>query len=119
MRYFPAHDAVERNRRRKKAPRKARSALSRRKKVHLMMGNGSHGSSWITDPPKEEVLFGMDISLLDLFMLRTLVIKRIQELKILLEKRETNQPANEMLDIYEPLFQKIDGEIEKRSVSSR
>lgn len=56
-----------------------------------------------------------DLSFLELFMLRSLVVARIQELTILLKKRETNLQANEMLDIYQPMFDKLDAEIIKRS----
>jgi hypothetical protein len=67
------------------------------------------------------VTFGMDISLLELFMLRVSVEQRIASLeKSKKETREKSdcayQPFTEMLEIYNPLYKKIDTEIEKRSI---
>lgn len=66
--------------------------------------------------------FGMDISLLELFMLRVSVgerIKSLEDSKLKSKEKETAawQPFSEMLEIYNPLYKKIDTEIEKRSTT--
>jgi hypothetical protein len=59
----------------------------------------------------------MELELVELFFLRSLVLGRITELKDALNNPRTNFAANEALDIYDPIFSKLDSEIE--SVSTK
>jgi len=67
--------------------------------------------------PNPGVMFGWDISLLELFMLRVSVKERITSLEMSKRKApDSSAQFDEMLSIYNPLYLKIDTEIEKRSV---
>jgi hypothetical protein len=78
---------------------------------------GHYGDNWGMDNSPEKVMFGVDISLLELFMLRVSVKERINSLEASKKKApDISAQFDEMLSIYNPLYQKIDTEIEKRSV---